>query len=72
MRALTTNTISIHLCQIVLDLLDITFAELFYGSYKEHLETQDSQWIITITQESPHTLMVILIIIIFLQTRKEN
>ena len=27
-------------CQIVLDLLDLTFAELFYGFYKEHLETQ--------------------------------
>ena len=40
MRALTTIYNNINSwCQIVLDLLDLLFAELFYGFYKEHLET---------------------------------
>ena len=37
------------------------FAELFYGT----LRNSDSQWIITITKDSPHTLTVILIKVIF-------
>ena len=40
MQALTTDTNIDSWCQIVLDLLDLMFAELFYGFYKEHLETQ--------------------------------
>ena len=49
-------------CQIVLDLLDLMFAELFYGFYQEHLDTQTPVDFITITKWSPYTLMVILII----------
>ena len=62
-RALTTTQNIDSWCQIVLDLLDLMFAELFYGFYKEHLKLR-LQWIITITKQSPYTLMVILIIFV--------
>ena len=41
MQALTTTQHIDSWCQIVLDLLDLTLAELFYGFYKEHLETRN-------------------------------
>ena len=61
-------TISNPWCQKVLDLLDLTFAELFVILWMElqgTLRNSDSQWIIKITKDSPHTLMVILIKVTF-------
>ena len=52
-------------CKIVLDLLDLTFAELFYGFYHMNTLKLGIQYFITITKNSPYTLMVILIILTF-------
>ena len=58
MRALATTQNINSWCQIVLDLLDLTFAE------KELFETRTPVDFITITKRSPYTSMVILIIFI--------
>ena len=64
MQALATMTNINSWCQKVLDLLDLTFAELFW-IIQGTLGNLDSQLIITITNDSSYTLMVILIILTF-------